>query len=173
VTAITCPFICKFVIAELPVQLGTPTEHAHWVLAVSVSAVMPIPSTVRFKFWTLVVDWFAPPEPEVDAFAVLAVSTPGTFAVALVTEILPPADGSGPVSAIVVVLPVTPGTVTIVLMAVARPLWVWAWIDTRLNKHINGNMQKIVVILLLSFMKNLLVRNFLDPIFKIKYESGK
>ena len=111
--------ITRFVMTDEPLVIA-PGQLA-FAVAWTISAEMVFPSTETLTVPTLAVDAVEPVEPDVETFDAPTVTTPARFVPALESDIVPPADGNGPVSATATTVGVMTGAVMLTLAAVACP----------------------------------------------------
>jgi hypothetical protein len=90
------------------------------------SAEIVLPSTETFTAPTLAVEMVEPAEPDVETLEAATVATPARVVPALESEIVPPVDGSGPVSATATTVGVMSGAAILTFAAVAWPWYVCA-----------------------------------------------
>jgi hypothetical protein len=114
-----------------PEQTGV-APHVHWEFACKVVAVMLAPATAKFRLLTVACDWLVFPPPEVVVWItpvvkVVANAPKLTLADATPLDRVPPAPGSGPVSASVASAVSNVPTLVSASMPTARPLKVRFW----------------------------------------------
>ena len=132
-----------------PVQTGVPPVQVHWEFACRVVADMVAPATAKFRLLTVACDWLEFPLPDVVVWMTPVVKfdvrSPKVVTLADSTPALsvPPAGGSGPVSAsrtsAVIEVPSIVVTLVSASMPTARPLkvlvWAWACVVTSTDKN--------------------------------------